>query len=232
MYKSNWHTPWHDILIELEEELESITLENQCSDVIGSGDNLKKYPWKSKAVRTLQNKLVMSLLRESHLRNDLDIWPDEHDSSSYRFGHKRHQIFLTATIIVKNKNTGKYLLIKRKHNPFVGKMAFPGGFVDKNEDAVTAAQRELKEETSIEKDIDDFMFVDLRSGPNRDPRGHVVDTGWFVEVDSEYKKAGDDAEEADWYTEEEIDKMIEENLFSFDLEELWISLKEKEFYFE
>lgn len=47
-----------------------------------------------------------------------------------------------------NNRTG-ILIIKRGIAPFIGEDALPGGFVDKNESAETAAIRELKEETGI-----------------------------------------------------------------------------------
>ena len=41
----------------------------------------------------------------------------------------------------------KVLLIKRGHDPYMGKWALPGGFVDKDETPETAIARELQEET-------------------------------------------------------------------------------------
>lgn len=41
------------------------------------------------------------------------------------------------------------LLVERGHEPYKGKWAFPGGFINIDESAESGALRELKEETGI-----------------------------------------------------------------------------------
>lgn len=58
----------------------------------------------------------------------------------------------TDAVVVKAKQDGKahdILLITRKGDPFKGCYAFPGGFVDYNEDPQSACVRELREECGI-----------------------------------------------------------------------------------
>ena len=52
----------------------------------------------------------------------------------------------------KYENQLKLLLIRRKNHPYIQQWALPGGFLDIEEDILDAAYRELKEETSIERD--------------------------------------------------------------------------------
>ena len=60
------------------------------------------------------------------------------------------------------------LLIQRKHGPFEGVWALPGGFVEMEETLKYACQRELFEETGI-KDVDLNQFYTF-DAVNRDPR--------------------------------------------------------------
>ena len=90
------------------------------------------------------------------------------------------------------------LLITRGRDPFKGHFAFPGGFVDYNEDPKQGCIRELKEECSIEGK--DPVLVTVAGAPQRDPRGHVISIVYYVQVDPTHEvKAADDAATAQWY---------------------------------
>lgn len=96
-------------------------------------------------------------------------------------------------------NALNVLLIKRKNPPFANKWAFPGGFVDYDEEIDTAAKRELEEETGAKnvclEQLHTFGKV------NRDPRGRTVSVIYFGFVDSTNLKikAASDAKEAQWF---------------------------------
>lgn len=101
-------------------------------------------------------------------------------------------------IFIKSADFFYVLLIKRKNDPFKGKWALPGGFLDKGETVKQAAVRELKEETGI--DCLEPKLLGVYSKPGRDPRGWVVSTA-FIKIVKQQKdiKAGDDASEAKWF---------------------------------
>ena len=54
-------------------------------------------------------------------------------------------------IVVFDENADKMLMCKRRRNPYKGLSNFVGGKIEANEDGLTAAYRELEEETSITK---------------------------------------------------------------------------------
>lgn len=94
---------------------------------------------------------------------------------------------------------GRVLLVRRGRDPFAGRWALPGGFVEVGETVETACVRELREETGIEAEI--VELVGVYSDPDRDPRGHVVSTPFVVRRTGEEREpaGGDDAAKAAWH---------------------------------
>lgn len=70
------------------------------------------------------------------------------------------------------------LLITRLKDPFKGHLAFPGGFVDYNEDPKDACLRELKEECGIEGHSAELVTV--AGHPKRDPRKHIISVVYHI----------------------------------------------------
>jgi ADP-ribose pyrophosphatase YjhB (NUDIX family) len=105
---------------------------------------------------------------------------------------------VTADIIVEKDN--QILLVKRKHNPFKGKWALPGGFLDVGKETVKqTAQRELKEETGLVVKLCDLELVGESSNPHRDPRGHIVSIHYYAKKYTGTPKASDDAAELAYF---------------------------------
>lgn len=92
------------------------------------------------------------------------------------------------------------LLVRRKHDPFAGSWALPGGFVDENEALEAAALRELEEETGV-KDVE-LEQLGAFGQPGRDPRGHTVSVAYlaFVVAEAHPVAAADDAADAAWHS--------------------------------
>ncbi|MBP5592973.1 MAG: NUDIX hydrolase [Clostridia bacterium] len=93
---------------------------------------------------------------------------------------------------------GKVLLVQRGNHPDIGKLAFPGGFVNLGESAEDAALRELNEETGAGL-IDARQLITI-STPGRDKRDWVVTVSFYSFCDSFFVKGADDAATADWYS--------------------------------
>jgi 8-oxo-dGTP diphosphatase len=92
----------------------------------------------------------------------------------------------------------RILLIQRGNPPFKGQWALPGGFVDEGETVLTAAGRELREETGVE--VSGLKLLGVYDTPGRDPRGWSVSVVFHLTVASELEAiGGDDAGDARWF---------------------------------
>jgi len=114
-------------------------------------------------------------------------------------------------IIIKD---GKILLVKRKNDPFKGKWALPGGFVEYGEKTEDAVAREVLEETGLKTTVD--KTIGVYSDPNRDPRGHTITVVYRLDIRGGELKSGDDASDAKFFDMNQLpelsfdhDKIIE-----------------------
>lgn len=72
------------------------------------------------------------------------------------------------------------VLIRRASDPFAGRWALPGGFVEVGETVEAAATREAAEETGLAVEL--ARLVGVYSDPDRDPRGHNVSVAFLARV--------------------------------------------------
>lgn len=115
---------------------------------------------------------------------------------------------LAVDAVATRNNGDEILLIRRGRNPWKGAWAFPGGFVDIDEDPLDAVLRELEEETGIIGKNPELISV--RGNPNRDPRKHIVSIFYRVQVNADsIPNAGDDAEHAEWI---KVSRAIDEGM--------------------
>lgn len=112
------------------------------------------------------------------------------------------------------------LLVERKHAPFEGCFAFPGGFVNEDETLEWAAARELREETGLRLKDYGLQALPFRpySEPERDPRGRTVTMVYhaLLECDALPEVSGaDDAAHAAWFNITHLPPL------AFDHEKIW-----------
>lgn len=123
-----------------------------------------------------------------------------------KYGYEYPRPAVTADIIILQKIKDQYfvLLIERKHPPFEGMWALPGGFVNMDEMLEETALRELQEETGITGvKLDQFHTF---SKVNRDPRHRTITTVFigYADNNTSAPEAGDDAAKAQWFV---LDKL-------------------------
>jgi len=106
------------------------------------------------------------------------------------------------------------LLIRRGGEPFLGRLALPGGFVRPEEGLDGAAARELREETGLElgaatraagtqgRERPEYVHLEQLASygdPGRDPRLHVVTVAYLaLAPELPMPRAGSDAAAASW----------------------------------
>lgn len=107
------------------------------------------------------------------------------------------------------------LLVKRKHDPFRGMWALPGGFMQMDEEFEDAATRELYEETGVDLVDTGLLHQAFIVGTiDRDPRDRIISVVYTAVVDRlEYDLcAGDDAEETAWFKMDELPELAADHL--------------------
>lgn len=88
------------------------------------------------------------------------------------------------------------LMVRRKKEPFQGRLALPGGFVNEGETVEDTFRREVLEETALEVEPIDILGV--YSDPKRDPRKHTLSVVFIGLILGGSEKAGDDAGGLEW----------------------------------
>lgn len=101
-------------------------------------------------------------------------------------------------VVITREACPRVLLIERGLEPFKGCWAFPGGFMNMDEDTLRCALRELEEETGL--NLTDVRQIGAYSALDRDPRGRTVTVAYLARVDSPLAVSGsDDAARAQWF---------------------------------
>jgi len=124
-----------------------------------------------------------------------------------------------------NPETAQYVLVQRKNDPGAGQWSLPGGKINLGENVLTAARRELQEETGLteSKYSNDLTFSQTGGGAfgcsdaiycRTSTRGMLVDfhyvishsfAEWTNDTVSPKLLANDDALDVGWFTKDDIE---------------------------
>lgn len=124
------------------------------------------------------------------------------ENLKYCYKYPHPAVTADCVIFSYDDNDIKVLLIQRGNEPYKGYWAFPGGFMNIDENAEQCALRELEEETGL-KDVkldQLYTFTDV----NRDPRERVITITYYGIVELTDIKGNDDAAQAQWFSLDEI----------------------------
>ncbi len=98
---------------------------------------------------------------------------------------------------------GRLLLVRRGTEPGRGQWSVPGGRVEPGETAPEAVAREVLEETGLTVVVGDLVGVVERPGPGGVT--YVIEDFHAVPArEGQEPTAGDDADEARWFAEDEL----------------------------
>lgn len=126
----------------------------------------------------------------------------------------------TTDLVAFRRHGGRFqvLTITRGDEPFKGRRALPGGYLDAGETSLQAAIREALEETGLPVTATELHFVGRFDKPGRDPRGDVASDAFAVLLNRPVRvRAGDDAASVEWTDVEQAQK----GAWAFDHDEVF-----------
>ncbi|HWA24760.1 MAG TPA: NUDIX domain-containing protein [Lacunisphaera sp.] len=126
-------------------------------------------------------------------------------SYSYKYPHPA--VTVDCVVFGYDATDLKVLLIRRKLDPFKGRWALPGGFVQIAEGLEDAARRELREETALQDLYLEQLFT--FGEPGRDPRERVISVAYYglIKLAGQSLQADSDAEDVAWFPVAELPKL-------------------------
>jgi len=136
------------------------------------------------------------------------------EKGTYVYEWPRPMVTVDAVVFSLADGTPRILLVNRKHEPYKGHWAIPGGFIEMDEELEDAVARELEEETGLRGIALEQMRTFGTVG--RDPRGRQI-TVVFMGIAPEGQtqvRGGDDAAEARWF---DIDSLPDNMAFDHDI---------------
>ena len=124
----------------------------------------------------------------------------------YCYEYPRPAVTVDAAVLVKQSDGWHLLLIERKHDPYSGCYALPGGFIEEEETLEEAIARELNEETNLV--LNNLQQFRAYSRPDRDPRGRTITVIFTSLLDAfPTAVAGDDAAAVKWFRLDQLPEL-------------------------
>lgn len=117
---------------------------------------------------------------------------------SYSYRYPRPALTVDCVVFGFDEGELKVALIRRANEPYRGRWALPGGYVELDESLEEAARRELREETGIERLYLEQLYT--FGAVDRDPRERVVSVAYYalVSLAEQRMRAATDATDAAW----------------------------------
>jgi 8-oxo-dGTP diphosphatase len=140
---------------------------------------------------------------------------------AFTYEYPRPAVTVDCVIFGFDESGLRVLLIQRGTEPFRGRWAIPGGFVDMNESLEDAARRELEEETGLRSVYLEQLYT--FGDPGRDPRGRVITVAYWAltRVLAEPVRAASDADCAAWFPVDDLPDL------AFDHERILTAARER-----
>lgn len=125
--------------------------------------------------------------------------PTERTSPTHCYAYPHPAVTTDVVLFTIRDGRLQLLLIRRAGEPFRGRWALPGGFLDIDEDLEQCAKRELAEETGVTGVYLEQLYTFGR--PGRDPRERVISVAYYALAPSERldPQPSSDAAEAAWF---------------------------------
>lgn len=130
---------------------------------------------------------------------------EEEEEKKYCYKYPHPSVTTDCVIFGFDGTRLKILLVQRGIEPYKGRWAFPGGFMNIDESAEDGAARELKEETGFEGAY--IRQFHTFTAPGRDPRERVITIAYYALVKMQEVKGSDDAADARWFALDEVPQL-------------------------
>lgn len=124
----------------------------------------------------------------------------------YTYKYPRPALTVDAVVLRQFGGEWQILLIERGIEPYMGKWALPGGFVNMDELLENACMRELEEETGLK--VEKMTQLKTFDAINRDPRHRTISVVHYTFLTSDQEiKAGDDAKKVAWFSIKQLPEL-------------------------